>query len=537
MDVLDGERMRQADRIAIEKMKIPGLVLMENAGRAVAEAMLEEFAGLAQRRVFVVAGPGNNGGDGFVAARHLARLGTSAVVLLVGAARAKLAGDTAAMAAAWHGIGGETIEIPDAKRWQAAAAFLPGDVIVDALFGTGLDRPLAGLAAEAVETINRAADAGAAVVAVDLPSGLSASSSEVPGPAVQADLTVTFARPKVAHLLPPAEHLCGTVTVADIGIPDAAIYATDPDLHWVLLDEAALMLPERAPEDHKGHFGHVLVVAGSAGKAGAAALTGWGALRAGAGLVTVAAPAPARAEVGQFAAELMTEALPATRDGVLAKGAAARALSLAGDCSVLAVGPGLGAGAAAEVRALVKDAPVPVVLDADGINAFAGRLAALARRRAPLVVTPHPGEAARLLGASVEEVQADRVAAARAIARGANAVAVLKGYRTIVADPSGTAFINPSGNPGMATAGMGDALTGIVAGLMAQGLEPLDAAVLGVFLHGLAADIAIDDGSETESTLTTGAVLEALSEAFERLGDAAAEEDGAEGADGAGHAH
>jgi NAD(P)H-hydrate epimerase len=537
MDVLDGERMRRADRIAIQQMKIPGLVLMENAGRAVAEAMIDEVPGLAERRVFVVAGPGNNGGDGFVVARHLARLGVSAVVLLVGAARAKLAGDTGAMAAAWAGIGGETLEIPDAKRWQAAASFLSGDVIVDALFGTGLDRPLAGLPAEAVETINRAADAGALVVAVDIPSGLSASSAEVPGPAVQADLTVTFARPKVAHLLPPAEHLCGTVTVADIGIPDAAIYATDPDLHWVLLDEAALMLPERGPEDHKGHFGHVLVVAGSTGKAGAAALTGWGALRAGAGLVTVATPAPARGEVAHFAAELMTEPLPASREGVLARGAAARALALAKDCSVLAIGPGLSAGAASEVRALVKDAPVPLVLDADGVNAFAGRLSALARRKAPLVITPHPGEAARLLGASVAEVQADRVAAARAIARGANAVAVLKGYRTIVADRSGTAFINPSGNPGMATAGMGDALTGIIAGLMAQELEPLDAAVLGVFLHGLAADIAVDDGAETEATLTTGAVLEALSDAFERLADAAAEEADPDDAGGAGHSH
>ncbi|MCU0253460.1 MAG: NAD(P)H-hydrate epimerase [Acidobacteria bacterium] len=306
MDVLDGERMRRADRIAIEKMKIPGLVLMENAGRAVAEAMLDEVPSLTERRVFVVAGPGNNGGDGFVVARHLARHGVATVVLLIGAARAKLSGDTGAMAAAWNGIGGETIEVADAKRWHAAAGFLSGDVIVDALFGTGLDRPLAGLPATVVETVNRAGDAGAFVVAVDLPSGLSASAAELPGPAVQADLTVTFARPKVAHLLPPAEHLCGTVTVADIGIPDAAIYATDPDLHWVLLDEAALMLPERGPEDHKGHFGHVLVVAGSTGKAGAAALTGWGALRAGAGLVTVATPAPARAEVAAFAAELMT---------------------------------------------------------------------------------------------------------------------------------------------------------------------------------------------------------------------------------------
>ncbi len=537
MEVLDGERMRQADRIAIQKMKIPGLVLMEHAGRAVSETMVEEVPGLATRRVFVVAGPGQNGGDGFVVARHLALQGVSVVVLLVGATRAKLAGDAGTMAAAWSGIGGETIEIPDSKRWDAAARFLAGDVIVDALFGTGLDRPLAGLPAAAVDSINRAADAGAVVVAVDIPSGLSASSAEVPGPAVQADLTVTFARPKIAHLLPPAEHLCGTVTVADIGIPDAAIYATDPDLHWVLLDEAALMLPERGPEDHKGHFGHVLVVAGSTGRAGAAALTGWGALRAGAGLVTVAAPAPVRGEVALFAPELMTEALPASREGVLARGAALRALALAKDCSVLAIGPGLGAGAAAEVRALVKSAPVPIVLDADGINAYAGRLSALARRAAPLVVTPHPGEAARLLGASVAEVQADRVAAARAIARGANAVAVLKGYRTIVADPSGTAFINPSGNPGMATAGMGDALTGIIAGLLAQELEPLDAAVLGVFVHGLAADLAVDDGAETEATLTASAVLEALSEAFERLTDAAAEEDDADGAGEAGHRH
>jgi NAD(P)H-hydrate epimerase len=530
MEVLNAEQMREADRIAIQEMKIPGLVLMENAGRAVAESMLEELPGLGERRVFVVAGPGNNGGDGFVVSRHLARLGVGSTVLLVGATRKALTGDAGAMAAAWAGIGGETVEIPDAKRWRAAAGLLPGDVIVDALFGTGLARPLAGLAAEVVESINRAGDAGATVIAVDIPSGLSASSADVPGPAVQADLTVTFARPKPAHLLPPAEHLCGTLVVADIGIPDAAIHASEPDLHWVLLDEAALMLPERAPGDHKGHFGHVLVVAGSTGKAGAAALTGWGALRAGAGLVTVAVPDPVRAEVAGFAAELMTEALPAGRGGQLGRGAAAQALALAKEVSVLAVGPGLGPGAAAEVLALVKDAPVPLVLDADGLNAFAGKLTSLARRRAPLVITPHPGEAARLLGASVAEVQADRVAAARALAKRAAAVAVLKGYRTIVADPSGTAFINPTGNPGMASAGMGDALTGLIAGLIAQELDPLDAAVLGVYLHGLAADIAIEEGSETEATLTTGAVLDALSAAFERLGDAADEDGAADGA-------
>lgn len=517
MEVLDTERMRQADRIAIEEMKIPGLVLMENAGRGVAEAILDEVPGIGSRRVWIVAGRGNNGGDGFVVARHLTRYGVAARVLLVGSSLARLAGDARAMAAAWSGIGGVTIEVGDARRWRSAAEFLAGDVIVDALFGTGLSRPLDGLAAEVVETIDRAGGAGATVVAVDLPSGLFSSSPATPGPAVQADLTVTFARPKIAHLLPPAEHLCGTVVVVDIGIPDAAIHRAGSDLHWVLIDEAALMLPERDPGDHKGHFGHVLVVAGSVGKAGAAALTGWGALRSGAGLVTIATPSPVRVEVASFAPELMTEALPASRSGELAKGAAARALALAEGCSVLAVGPGVGAGAAAEIRTLVARSPLPIVLDADGVNAFAGRLDALAKRRAPLVVTPHPGEAARLLGTSVDEVQADRVAAARAIARRADAVAVLKGYRTIVADPSGVAFINPTGNPGMATAGMGDALTGIIAALLGQGLDPLDGAVLGAYLHGLAADLAVDEGAETEASLTTSAVLDALAAAFDAL--------------------
>jgi len=531
MEVLDTARMRQADRVAIEEMRIPGLVLMENAGRGVVEVMLDEIPRIGSRRVWVVAGPGNNGGDGFVVARHLSRHGVAARVLLVGRSIARLAGDARTMAAAWNGIGGETLEVADAKRWRSVAEFLAGDVIVDALFGTGLSHPLDGLAAEVVEAIDRAGAGGATVVAVDLPSGLSASSSGIPGPSVRADLTVTFARPKIAHLMPPAEHLCGTVVVVDIGIPDAAIHRSASDLHWVLLDEAALMLPERDPGDHKGHFGHVLVVAGSIGKAGAAALTGWGALRAGAGLVTIATPSPVRGEVAGFAPELMTEPLRASRSGELAKGAAARALSLAEGCSVLAVGPGVGTGAAAEIRAIVARSSCPVVLDADGVNAFAGRLSALARRRAPLVVTPHPGEAARLLGTSVADVQADRVAAARAIAGEADAIAVLKGYRTIVADPSGVAFINPTGNPGMATAGMGDALTGIIAGLIGQGLDPLDGAVLGTYLHGLAADLAVAEAEETEATLTTSAVLDALASAFDALRTAAEEDDEWDGLD------
>ncbi len=517
MEVLDAARMREADRIAIEEMGIPGLVLMENAGRLVAEAILDAVPDATARPVVVLAGPGNNGGDGFVCARHLARCGAPVSVWLVGATPGRLRGDAAAMARAWRGIGGTIIPVRDEDAWRREGPSLgPGTLVVDAVFGTGLSRPLEGLPARVVEDVN---GCGAFVAAVDIPSGLQAGTADVPGPAVVADLTVTFARPKPAHLLPPAEDHCGDVVVVDIGIPPAAIRRAGADLHWVTGEDAALLVPERDPADHKGRFGHVLVVAGSAGRAGAAALAGWGALRAGAGLSTVATPAPVRPEVAGFAPELMTEPLPGTREGFLGRGAAKAALELAAARSVLAVGPGLGTrpGVAAEIRTLVRRSPVPVVLDADGINAFAGRSrTSLSRHRAPLVLTPHPGEAARLHGVRVEEIQADRVTWARRIASGADAVCILKGYRTVIASPDGQAFLNPTGNPGMASGGMGDVLTGLVAGFLAQGLEPLEAAILGAFLHGLAADIAVDR-MESEASLTAGAVLEHVADAFRHL--------------------
>ncbi len=526
MEVLDAARMRRADEVTIRTIGIPGLVLMENAGRLAAEVLADEVPGLAGRRVVVFAGRGNNGGDGFVVARHLALRGVAVEVALIGAKRGDLAGDAAAMCAAWRGLGGTLVELPDAAAWaRRAPALGPGDVAVDALFGTGLTRPLDGLAAVVVDALN-AADAF--VCALDVPSGLFASSAALPGPAVRADLTVTFARPKPAHLLLPAEDCCGDVIVVDIGIPDGVVREIGSDLHWVTADDASQLLPERDASEHKGRFGHVLVVAGSVGKSGAAGLAGLGALRAGAGLVTLACPAPARAEAAAFAPELMSEALPAAKDGALARGAAGAALKLLASRSVLALGPGLGQSAAvqAEVRRLVAASPVPVVLDADGLNAFAGQPKTLAKRKAALVITPHPGEAARLLDCSVPEVEADRLAAARRLAREADAVAVLKGHRTVIAAPDGVAFLNSTGNPGMATGGMGDVLTGLIAGLLAQHAEPLDAAVLGVYLHGLAADLAVDEGDESEESLVASAVLAHLGWAFDRLA-ASDDDDGA----------
>jgi NAD(P)H-hydrate epimerase len=270
----------------------------------------------------------------------------------------------------------------------------------------------------------------------------------------------------------------------------------------------------------------VLVVAGGVGKAGAAALTGWGALRAGAGLCTVAAPAAARPEVAGFAPELMTEPLPAGESGSLGRGAAAAALKLAAERTVLALGPGLGqeGPTPAEIRKIVKESKTPLVLDADGVNAFAGQIRELAKRKGVLILTPHPGEAAHLMGVTTPEIQSARVDWARKIAAAAKGICVLKGYRTVVATPEGQAFINSTGNPGMATGGMGDALTGIIAGLLAQELDALDSAVLGVFLHGLASDLAVED-QQTVETLTAGATLEHLPEAFRRLSGEDAEPD------------
>ncbi|MDQ7006786.1 MAG: NAD(P)H-hydrate dehydratase [Acidobacteriota bacterium] len=516
MEVLDARRMAQADRITIDEVGIPGLVLMENAGRLVAEEVAERVD--PPGPALVVCGRGNNGGDGYVVARHLARLGYQVQVVALGGSGSALRGDAAAMARAWRGLGGAVETVGSARTLSRLAPLFEGAaVVVDALFGTGLSRPLEGPAAALVEAIN---SCPAPVVAVDLPSGLDASSPDVPEVVVEATLTVTFARPKPAQLLPPAEMVCGEVVVVDIGIPAQVVLRTRPDLHWMGAEDAALLLPEREPADHKGRFGHVLVVGGSRGKAGAAALAGWGALRAGAGLVTVAAPEPVRPEVAALAPELMTASLPAGREGTLARDAHRQVLDRLGKCTVLAVGPGLGAGpvVSTEARRLVRSSPLPVVLDADGLGAFVGRhVKTLARHRAPLVITPHPGEAGRLLGSSSAAVQADRLGAARALASMADAVCVLKGHRTLTVSPGGTAIINATGNPGMASGGMGDLLTGIIAALLAQGLEAMEAAALGAYLHGLAADLSLDRG-EAPASLVATTVARALPAALRQIG-------------------
>jgi NAD(P)H-hydrate epimerase len=516
MKILTSQEMQNIDRRTIDEMKVPGLLLMESAGRQVSEALLTNISRLIDPSVLILCGKGNNGGDGFTAARYLALAGIVPEVVLVACRRRDIEGDAATMLEALEGIGVPTaVAEGDEDFADLEARIQLADVIVDALLGTGLKGPVRGLASRVIEAVN---EADGLVVSVDLPSGLSGDSPEVSGPAIEADVTFTFGCPKITHMFPPAEGYIGELHVLDIGIPAAAVAAEGCRLDLLEEEGVARLVPDRPVDGHKGDFGRVLVVAGSVGMAGAAGLVARGAQRVGAGLVTVATPRPVRAEVAVLSPETMTEPLESTEGGSLGAGAATHALEVLDRCTVLGIGPGLGLHRTTqnEIRTIVRESQAPVVLDADGVNAFAGPHAEqLVGTGRELLVSPHPGEMARLLGISAAEVQADRVAAVRTCAERHRCVAVLKGYRTLIAVPEGEVFVNPTGNAGMATGGSGDVLTGILTGLLAQGLPALEAAVLGVFVHGLAGDLAAAKG--TELTLVSSDLLDLLPEAIARL--------------------
>jgi NAD(P)H-hydrate epimerase len=470
--------MRALDRHTIESLGVPGEILMESAGRAVAEAVLAERSGPGD--VLVVCGAGSNGGDGFVAARHLHQLGVPVRVVLVGERR-KLRGDAAASAARLERVG---VAIGAGAVRAGGAA-----VIVDALFGTGLDRRVGGAAAAAIRRINAARET-ARVIAVDLPSGLDADTGQPHGIAVQADATLTIGLPKLGLALEPGRALAGRIRVARIGIADAAPdVAADAEL-WRAATAAA-RLPARPPEGHKGSFGHVLVVAGSRGKTGAAALAAEGAARVGAGLVTIACPASTNEILEVKCTEMMTAPVADTADGGFAAAALDALLALARERGVAALGPGIGR--EADTQKLARDfalrCPRPLVIDADGLFPFAGAArTSLRTRPAATVLTPHPGEAARLLGVSAAAINRDRVGAARRLAAETGAVVVLKGAATVIASPEGRVAVNPTGGPVLGSGGTGDVLTGVVAGLLGMGCEPFEAAALGAWLHGSAGD-------------------------------------------------
>jgi hydroxyethylthiazole kinase-like uncharacterized protein yjeF len=483
MKILTAAQMREVDRRTIEA-GIPGIVLMENAGHRVVEFLAETFAPLDRQRIVILCGKGNNGGDGLVVARQLfTRFRPAELHVVLAAAPEELKGDAAQNYRMLRVAG-----CPAAR--QITPAMRRATLVLDALLGTGLQGPAAGPMLEWIREVNTGFPL-AQVVAVDIPSGVESDAAETPGEAVQADYTVTFTAPKVGQILPPNCRRVGRLRVAPIGSPPE-LYENDEAVFLSLAeagDFAELFAP-RLPWSHKGDFGHLLVVAGSRGKSGAAAMTGLAALRAGAGLVTVASAVSALPLIASHAPELMTEPLPETPDGALAESAFERLAALAENKDVLAIGPGLGTHpeTVALVRRLVERLPHPMVIDADGLNALAGfALQAAGRVR---ILTPHPGEMARLAGISTREVQADRVGVARAFAQRHQVVLVLKGYRTLVASPEGRVQVNPTGGPALASGGAGDILTGAIGGLLAQFPgQPVRAAAAGVYLHGLAGDL------------------------------------------------
>jgi len=492
MIVLTASQMQEMDRVTIEEIGIPGVVLMENAGAGCVQYMSERFSERLPSGVVVVAGPGNNGGDGFVIARRLYHQGIS-VRLFCLAQREKYKGDALVNLNIVErlGINPEWLLDHEAVS-RAEPAILRAGVIVDAIFGTGLARDVAGRFAQVIGLINRSE---APVMAVDIASGLSADSGQVLGCAVEADLTVTMAYAKIGHVTWPGRLYTGELEVVDIGIPHSLEQGAGIAAEWFLEEDAKRIFRPRPADGHKGTFGHLLVVAGSRGKAGAAALVAEGGLRAGAGLVTVAAPEGTRTELAIKLTEAMTAPLPETGDGTAGQAALEEILRLSEKKRAIAIGPGIGISPEplSMARQVAFEAGLAMVIDADGLTALSGHLKRLNMSAAArqMVLTPHPGEAARLLGCSTGEIQADRISAARQIASESGCVVVLKGFATVTARPDGFVSINSTGNSGQGSGGMGDTLTGIIGALLAQGYSAWDAARLGVWSHGAAADLAV----------------------------------------------
>src|SRR4051812_40869836 len=513
MRVLNTQQMREADRRTIDEVGIPSIVLMENAGRQAVAAMEAAFEDLASTHVGVMCGRGNNGGDGFVVARTLIQRGIETSVFLLGSV-ADVRGDARTNLEVLGRIGLTVVEISNAQEWELHFSEISRcELVVDAILGTGFHGQLSGLLETVVADIN---GLGLPIVAIDLPTGLSADTCDVEGEAIEASMTITLAAPKIPLILPPADTYSGDLVIADIGIPLPVLDDVEgPYIELLTRERMRDLVPARAADSHKGDFGRVLIIAGSLGRTGAAHLSAIGALRSGAGLVTIATPRSCVPVIAAMAPEYMTEPLDETPSGTVDFSALDRVLDIKAD--VIAVGPGLGQapGTAAFVQGLLERAGVPLVIDADALNAFAGEPDRLmGRDGVDVIITPHPGEMARLLNISVEAVQHDRLQHATAFAANHRVHVVLKGHRTIIAGPDNRAFVNLTGNSGMATGGTGDLLTGMIAAWFGQLLDAEAACKLAVYLHGTAGDLA--EADEGDVALVAGDLAA-------RLGDAVLE--------------
>ena len=514
MKIVTAAEMREIDRVTSERFGVPSTTLMENAGEAVAVFVISRFPSV--HSIGVICGKGNNGGDGFVVARKLHDAGKDVRILLL-ADPSELKGDAAEM---YKQLPSAVIaRTPAELDKEPARSVFECKLLIDAILGTGFKPPVAGLYEHAIAKLNASTSP---VIAVDIPSGADADASEQPaGTIARANAVVTFTAPRPSHIF--AELTRGPVFVSPIGSPPQAIISKEK-LNLITAGDVVPLIAPRTAAANKGSFGHVLVIGGSVGKAGSVAMAGMAALLAGAGLSTVATPKSVLPTVAGFHPEVMTEPLEETEVGSISK----RALNyghvdaIAKGKTVLAVGPGISRHKETVdfVRTSVKKFTTPMVLDADGLNAFEGQAAELNGKDRTLVITPHPGEMARLLGSTAADVQKDRINIARKFAADHNLIVVLKGHRTLVAAPDGQVWANATGNPGMATGGTGDILTGMMSGLMAQNPKNiLEAVLVAVYLHGLAGDVACE--TTGEHSLTATDLLRTLPEAFRRARKAA----------------
>jgi hydroxyethylthiazole kinase-like uncharacterized protein yjeF len=513
MLVVTAKEMRELDRLTIEKYRVPSLTLMENAGEAIVLALLKRFGKAAKGGVLVVCGKGNNGGDGLVVARQLKKKSIPCEVVLL-ARKEDLAPDAAENFRAYLKIKGTIFEARESSLALLAQRLKGKKLVVDAILGTGLKEEVRGAYAEAIALIN---SSGLPVVAADVPSGLDSDTGRPLGAAIKAEMTVALGYPKLGEVIHPGISHAGELVVADIGIHPDAVKEVAPSTELLEDEEIGWLVPARDPDSHKGTYGHLLAVAGSRGKTGAAILACRAAMRVGAGLVTLAAARSLNDIFAGALVEVMTEPLRDNADEEVDPLGDHEWRRILEKKSAVLFGPGVGVNDSARSGLwwLLKNLDVPFVIDADGLNLLAGDIERLGGARQPPVLTPHPGEMARLIGGDTAAVNHDRVGVARAFAGRHRCYVVLKGARTVIATPAGRVFINPTGNPGMASGGMGDVLAGMLAGLLAQGFAVEDALRLGVFLHGFAGDrVAAAKG---QIGLIASDVIEALPESLKQL--------------------
>jgi|Deesub1362A_J573_1020465.scaffolds.fasta_scaffold01192_11 NAD(P)H-hydrate epimerase len=532
LKVVTAKEMQEIDRLTIEDYGIAGTVLMERAGLAVVRRINELFPrgvdGSIQdqeRRIIVLCGGGNNGGDGLVVARMLHNQGMDVRTFLT-ADPEDLKGDARINYNAAIRFG---VKVYPMSRFLShhASRITHHDIIVDALLGTGLNKDVREPLRSVIERVNKSSSV---VISIDIPSGISSDNGQVMGTAIKADYTVTFGLPKRGHLLYPGAEYTGRLFVEDIGFPSGLLMSKRIMANLVEQDDVVRLIPERPRYSHKGTYGHVLLVAGSKGKTGAGIMAARASLRTGAGLVTIGVPEGVINVFQSKVTEEMTLPLPDKGNGTLSRKAVEPILGfLKKRANVLAIGPGISVDDEIRelVRTLILNVDVPVVIDADGLNAIADGAGTLRKARAPLILTPHPGEMVRLVRGTIKhghqdtelttrDIERERIDIAVSFARKTSTYVVLKGVPTVTATPDGEAFLNPTGNPGMAKAGTGDVLTGIIAGLIAQGLSPVDASIAGVYIHGLAGDIS----SERKGvySMVASDIIRAIPQAFRRLG-------------------